>query len=109
MAQLAAVAEAERENYERLKAELRTAAAALSLACFAACYYFYGRVRRTAEQRCCCSSLLEEHALIILAADSSSGLPMPLKYLNLTRNCKMSAGHLNARSAAPQLAVCTMR
>ena len=32
LAQLAAVAEAERELYDRLKAELRTAAAALSLA-----------------------------------------------------------------------------
>ena len=48
LAQLAIVAEAERVNYERLKAELRTAASALSLACFAACYYFYGRVRRRA-------------------------------------------------------------
>ena len=44
MAQLAAVAEAERVVYERLKAELRTAAAVLAALCLAACYGFYGRV-----------------------------------------------------------------
>ena len=44
LAQLAAAAEAERVVYERLKAELRTAAAVLSVLCFAACFGFYGRV-----------------------------------------------------------------
>ncbi len=44
IAQLAAAAEAERVVYDRLKGELRTAAAVLAALCFAACYGFYGRV-----------------------------------------------------------------
>ena len=72
------MAEAERELYERLKAELRTAAAALSLACFAACYYFYGRVRRKTEQRLLLLvSPLARHFLVSFLMTSAAICVMP--------------------------------